>query len=420
MGGESAKMKETAFARDLGDRDFRRSGFKQRPAGPRHAQYRQELLGIDARYLNKAAFESADACPDVAAQLRDLDGSRKVRLEELVGSHHQPQLLAPGSAFPGDVPVGGWQDGGERGGQALLDDEAGRDRIENVAVAPFEGAEYFDRVGYGRRNLSPSCRIQRWEYSSPRFQIHPHRFEGGALELKTHPASPRREAAVKLGVFRQGERHRTAKRYTNHIPGIGFRLNETEHDTIRRHRADDKDWKVIGAIVESAVAKLGVQDLAGKASGLDLDMIERSAAHGLVQQFRVERIERQPANRGRRGDAGRQKLTFAGGDPTIQILDGIHWNPGNHGEFFQHVHVRYPRGGDFMTTTPLLLLELSVALIILAIGMDSTPRDMASLPGPRTAVVIAFYILTSAAISIPYLRWRRTTASHPNRLETWP
>ena len=89
-------------------------------------------------------------------------------------------------------------------------------------------------------------------------------------------------------------------------------------------------------------------------------------------------------------------------------------------DYFQHVHVRYPCGGDPITATLLLLLKLSVALIILATGMDSAPRDMASLPGPRTAVVIAFYILTSAAISIPYLRWRRTTASHPNRLETSP
>ena len=36
----------------------------------------------------------------------------------------------------------------------------------------------------------------------------------------------------------------------------------------------------------------------------------------------------------------------------------------------------------------------------------------ASLPGPRTAVIIAAYILTSAVISIPYLRWRRAAVSH--------
>jgi len=31
----------------------------------------------------------------------------------------------------------------------------------------------------------------------------------------------------------------------------------------------------------------------------------------------------------------------------------------------------------------------------------------ASVPGPRTSVLVAFYALISAAISIPYLRWRR-------------
>lgn len=36
----------------------------------------------------------------------------------------------------------------------------------------------------------------------------------------------------------------------------------------------------------------------------------------------------------------------------------------------------------------------------------------ASLPGPRTAIIIAAYILTSAVISIPYLRWRRAAVSH--------
>ncbi len=33
-----------------------------------------------------------------------------------------------------------------------------------------------------------------------------------------------------------------------------------------------------------------------------------------------------------------------------------------------------------------------------------------SLPGPRTSVIVAVYILTSALISIPYLRWRRAAA----------
>ena len=31
----------------------------------------------------------------------------------------------------------------------------------------------------------------------------------------------------------------------------------------------------------------------------------------------------------------------------------------------------------------------------------------AALPGPRTAVLIAAYIVTSAVITIPYLRWQR-------------
>jgi predicted Na+-dependent transporter len=39
-----------------------------------------------------------------------------------------------------------------------------------------------------------------------------------------------------------------------------------------------------------------------------------------------------------------------------------------------------------------------------------------SVPGPRTSVIVAVYLLTSAAISIPYLRWRRravTTLEEP-------
>lgn len=35
----------------------------------------------------------------------------------------------------------------------------------------------------------------------------------------------------------------------------------------------------------------------------------------------------------------------------------------------------------------------------------------ASLPGPRTAVIIAVYIVASAVVCIPYLRWRRTAAA---------
>ncbi|NEX22732.1 hypothetical protein G3480_20885 [Thiorhodococcus mannitoliphagus] len=35
----------------------------------------------------------------------------------------------------------------------------------------------------------------------------------------------------------------------------------------------------------------------------------------------------------------------------------------------------------------------------------------ASLPGPRTAVMVAVYILVSAVVSIPYLRWRRRASA---------
>lgn len=35
----------------------------------------------------------------------------------------------------------------------------------------------------------------------------------------------------------------------------------------------------------------------------------------------------------------------------------------------------------------------------------------ASLPGPRTAVIIAVYIVASALVSVPYLRWRRAAAA---------
>ena len=35
----------------------------------------------------------------------------------------------------------------------------------------------------------------------------------------------------------------------------------------------------------------------------------------------------------------------------------------------------------------------------------------ASVPGPRTSVIVAFYILTSAVITVPYLHWRRASVS---------
>lgn len=56
-----------------------------------------------------------------------------------------------------------------------------------------------------------------------------------------------------------------------------------------------------------------------------------------------------------------------------------------------------------MTATLLLLLKLSVALIILAIGMDSTPRDMAYLwrrPGLLLRSLLAMYVLVPLAALI--------------------
>ena len=35
----------------------------------------------------------------------------------------------------------------------------------------------------------------------------------------------------------------------------------------------------------------------------------------------------------------------------------------------------------------------------------------ASLPGPRTAAIVAVYIVASAVVTLPYLRWRRTVAA---------
>ena len=44
----------------------------------------------------------------------------------------------------------------------------------------------------------------------------------------------------------------------------------------------------------------------------------------------------------------------------------------------------------------------------------------ASLPGPRTAVIIAVYIVASALVCIPYLRWRRAVAARSTSTSTQP
>ena len=50
-------------------------------------------------------------------------------------------------------------------------------------------------------------------------------------------------------------------------------------------------------------------------------------------------------------------------------------------------------------TFPVLLIAIGIAVLVAA-----------SLPGPRTAVIIAVYIVASAIVCIPYLRWRRGIA----------
>jgi BASS family bile acid:Na+ symporter len=40
-----------------------------------------------------------------------------------------------------------------------------------------------------------------------------------------------------------------------------------------------------------------------------------------------------------------------------------------------------------------------------------------SFPGPRTAVLIAAYVVASAAVSIPYLKWRRTKAAAASAMQ---
>jgi bile acid:Na+ symporter, BASS family len=52
---------------------------------------------------------------------------------------------------------------------------------------------------------------------------------------------------------------------------------------------------------------------------------------------------------------------------------------------------------------------LAIACSTRHIGVAVTVA--ASVPGPRTLVLVAFYTLMSAAISLSYLRWRRVSAT---------
>lgn len=84
------------------------------------------------------------------------------------------------------------------------------------------------------------------------------------------------------------------------------------------------------------------------------------------------------------------------------------------------------RWGGVLTLAGLIAIALAIGHLLggpaeedrTALAIACSTRHLgiavlvaASLPGPRTAVIIAFYILTSAVISIPYLRWRRATVS---------
>ena len=65
------------------------------------------------------------------------------------------------------------------------------------------------------------------------------------------------------------------------------------------------------------------------------------------------------------------------------------------------------------------MFDTRVAVIILAIGMDSTPRDMASLPGPRTAVIIGVSPDLGRHLDTLFALASRHRI-HPNRLEASP
>jgi BASS family bile acid:Na+ symporter len=88
------------------------------------------------------------------------------------------------------------------------------------------------------------------------------------------------------------------------------------------------------------------------------------------------------------------------------------------------------RWGGVLTLAALIAIALAIGHLLggpaeedrTALAIACSTRHLgiavlvaASLPGPRTAVIIAVYILTSAVISIPYLRWRRAAVSHPDQ-----
>jgi BASS family bile acid:Na+ symporter len=97
------------------------------------------------------------------------------------------------------------------------------------------------------------------------------------------------------------------------------------------------------------------------------------------------------------------------------VLLGLHWQV-----------LLEARWSGVLTLAALMIIALAIGHLLggpaqddrTALAIACSTRHLgiavlvaASLPGPRSAVIMAVYILTSAAISIPYLKWRRRVAA---------
>jgi BASS family bile acid:Na+ symporter len=97
------------------------------------------------------------------------------------------------------------------------------------------------------------------------------------------------------------------------------------------------------------------------------------------------------------------------------VLMGLHWDL-----------LLEARWGGVLTLAALITLALAIGHWLggpteddrtaLAIACSTRHLGIAvlvasAMPGPRTAVIVAVYILTSALISMPYLHWRRRVAA---------
>jgi bile acid:Na+ symporter, BASS family len=99
---------------------------------------------------------------------------------------------------------------------------------------------------------------------------------------------------------------------------------------------------------------------------------------------------------------------------TALVLIALHWR-----------EVEEAKWSGILTLAALIFLALVIGHLLggpdeddrtaLAIACATRHLGIAivvatAVPGPRTAVIIAVYIAVSAAISIPYMRWRRAAA----------